>query len=83
MYFLEEDHMGVSKIPGGLADTCAISQNLGPKVYLLPLGACGAKRRTQQNKHLVSVNTSGDVLVKIVEKVRHTLCIQGAVLGLH
>ncbi len=39
--------------------------------YDLPaLGAYGAKWHTQQNKHLVYLNTSGDVLVKIVVKVR-------------
>ena len=36
----------------------------------LPLGASGAKWRTQQNEHLVILNTSGEVPVKIVERVR-------------
>ena len=36
----------------------------------LPSGASGAKWPTQQNEHLVILNTSGDVLVKIVKKVR-------------
>ncbi len=36
----------------------------------LPLWAWGAKWRTQQNKHPVIVTTSGDVLVKIVQKVK-------------
>ena len=48
-----------------------ISLNLVLKWYpCLPLGACEAKWPTQQNKNLVFLNTSGDVLVKIMEKVR-------------
>ena len=65
MYFLELDSSWVSEIPGGPAYFQNISLNLG-----LPVGACGAKWPTQQNEHLVFLNTSGDVLVKIVEKVR-------------
>ncbi len=61
----------MSGIPGGTAYLCAISLNLGLKgMTCLPLGACGAKWRSQQDKHLVSLNTSDDVLLKIVEKVR-------------
>ncbi len=47
----------------------------------VPLGASGAKWLTQHNEHLVVLNTSADVLVKIVEKVRehftHTGCGPG------
>ncbi len=60
--------------PGGVRHTrwnCISVRHFsksGPKG--VPLGACGAKWRTQQNKHLVPLNTSDDVLIKIVEKVR-------------
>ena len=48
-----------------------ISLNLGLKRYpCLPLGACEAKWPDQQNGNLIFLNTSGDVLVKIMEKVR-------------
>ncbi len=36
----------------------------------LSLRACGAKWRTQFNDYLMAVNSSCDVLVKIVEKLR-------------
>ncbi len=44
--------------------TCIIWEHGIPLVYL------GAKCPTQQNEHLVFLNTSGDVLVKMLEKVR-------------
>ncbi len=49
----------------------------------LPLGAYGAKWPSQQNEHLVYLNTSGDVLVKIVEKVRAHFMYIGSGHGLH
>ena len=62
--------MGVSKIPGGPADKCAISQNLGLMGWPPTLRASTAKGRMKINEHLVILNISGVVLVKIVEKLR-------------
>ncbi len=56
----------------------AVSLNLGLKcMTCLPPRASGAKCPTQQNEHLVILNISGDVLVKIVEKLGDTSHIQG------
>ncbi len=73
--------------PRGLKNTrwsCKSMRHLskfGSKCVPLPLGASGGKWHTLQNKHLVILNTSGNVLVKIVEKVRGHLTHTGCGFG--